>query len=241
MLIFDWRGWTSEINSALNRGTGQQVASKIRLREEGLKGARCKPRTPRSPSGASRARRAGAAPRRREGAVPAGPREPGGDRPSGAAESRKPPAPPPLHPRTPSLTAAVRDVPAAKALPLGPVQQPRALEEKRGGEDVSTQRGEHVERGRHPAALTGGPGPSCRGPLSLSQPAAGSRRGGAAAGRGGSEAAAALRERSRCARAAAPAPRGAQRAGAAAPRPSLPAPGREGLPAAAAAWRSLWG
>lgn len=44
------------------------------------------------------------------------------------------------------------DVPAAKPLPLGPVEEPRALEEKRRGEDVTPQRGQQVESGRHPAA-----------------------------------------------------------------------------------------
>lgn len=38
---FGWRVASSEINSALKSSTGQQVAPKIRLREEDLKGARC--------------------------------------------------------------------------------------------------------------------------------------------------------------------------------------------------------
>lgn len=67
--------------------------------------------------------------------------------PSAAAASpRRRPAP------LPSLTAAVGDVPAAEPLPLGPVEQPRALEEKRRGEDVTPQRGQQVQSGRHPAA-----------------------------------------------------------------------------------------
>lgn len=96
---------------------------------------------------------------------------------------------PPLHPRGPSLTAAVRDVPAAKALPFGPVEQPRALEEESGGEDVSTQRGEHVERGRHPALVTA---------VRVAVPARSRLAGrGAPSGSGGSEGAAPLRPRSR--------------------------------------------
>lgn len=76
-----------------------------------------------------------------------GGREGAGGSPSAAAASpRRRPAP------LPSLTAAVGDVPAAEPLPLGPVEQPRALEEKRRGEDVTPQRGQQVQSGRHPAA-----------------------------------------------------------------------------------------
>lgn len=98
----------------------------------------------------------------------------------GAAPSNEgPPSPPPA-----PLTAAVRDVPAAEALPLGPVEQPGAFEEQRRGEDVSSQRRQHVERRRHPALLRP---PRARTPPGRARPTPGpalpgSPRGGGVAG-----------------------------------------------------------
>jgi len=47
------------------------------------------------------------------------------------------------------LTAAVGNVPAAKRLPLPPVQQTWAFHEQRGGEQVARHRGQDVQGGAH--------------------------------------------------------------------------------------------
>lgn len=91
----DRRVLSSAINSALKSSTGQQVAPKIRLREEGLKGARCEPRVaaPQQPpdSAAGPGRPEGAGKRPRGAREPLSARSRVGLQPPGSGRSPRPP------------------------------------------------------------------------------------------------------------------------------------------------------